>query len=164
MQPPVWIFRSGCTPYAASTHVHNWIRLSYPITLLSYMVCFRYWNTCLNFSLSSFVLVVTLVQRNYIAGSMSGLLLFATHSNFATMEWKMSAYFLSRLVELSSTFCRTFIFGDYILVLISSPKNQFITQCNPSQIKIISHLLINLCPFPGTCVYSPLILWGCQKS
>ena len=32
--PSVWIFRSGCTPYEVSNHVHSWLRLSTPITLL----------------------------------------------------------------------------------------------------------------------------------
>ena len=132
MQPPVWLFNPGCTPYVALTHMHNWLRLSATIILLSYMVCFRYCNTRLNFSLYSLVLLVTILRRNNMAGSMSGLPLFSTHSNFATMELNMSASFFSSLVELSSTLCRHFFVGDDTLVLISSKKNQSITQCNPS--------------------------------
>ena len=37
MHPPVCIFRSGCTTYSAWTHVHNWLILSAPIIILSYM-------------------------------------------------------------------------------------------------------------------------------
>ena len=33
IQPPVCVFKSGCTPYAASNHVHNWLMLSAPIIL-----------------------------------------------------------------------------------------------------------------------------------
>ena len=111
MLPPVWIFKSGCTPYVASTHVHNWIRMYAPIILLSYIVCFRYCNTHLNFALSSLVLLVTLVHRNDMAGSISGLPQYTTHSNFATMEFRMSEYFFSSILELSSMFCRTFFAG-----------------------------------------------------
>ena len=48
------------------------------------------------------------------------------------------------------------------LCLILLWKNKFIPQCNPSQIKVIFYLLRTICPFPGTSVSSPLILWGCQ--
>ena len=122
MQPPVWIFKSGCTPYAALAYVHNWLRLSAPIILLSYMVCFRYCNTFLSFALSSLVLLVTMAQRNDIAVSMSGLPPLATHSNFATMECRMFASFFSSLVEFSSIFCRPFFAVDDNFVLIYSPK------------------------------------------
>ena len=73
MQPPVWIFYPGCTPYAASNHVHNWIIISAPIILLSSKVCFIYFNTRLNFALSSLVLLVNLVYRNNMEGSILGL-------------------------------------------------------------------------------------------
>ena len=108
MQLPVWILKSGYTPYAALTHVQNWLRLSAQIILLSFMVCFRYFNTHFIFPLYFLVLCVTLLYRNNMEGSMPGLLVYANHSNFATMEWKMSTYFFSSLVEISSTFCRPF--------------------------------------------------------
>ena len=57
-----------------------------PIIILSSIVCFRYSNTHLNFAVSSLVLLVTLVHRNEMEGSMSGLPYFSTHSNSATME------------------------------------------------------------------------------
>ena len=82
MQPPMWLFRSGCTPYAASTHVHNCLRLSAPMILLSQIFCFGYCNTHLNLAFSSLVILVTLVNSNDIAVSMSGLPPFATHSSF----------------------------------------------------------------------------------
>ena len=122
MQLPVWISKSGCTPYAESTNVHNWLRLAAPIILLSYMVCFKYCNTSLNFSLSSLVILVDLVHRKDMAGSILGFTLYDTHSNFATMEWKMYAYLFSSLVELSSIFCRPFFACDDTFVLRSSPN------------------------------------------
>ena len=66
MQPPVWMFRLRCTPFAALSHVHNWLRLYTLIILLSFIVCFTYYNTRLNFVLSFLVLLVTLVHRNDI--------------------------------------------------------------------------------------------------
>ena len=33
MQPPVWIFKSGFTPYTASNHVQNWLWLSDSVIL-----------------------------------------------------------------------------------------------------------------------------------
>ena len=122
MQPPAWLFKSGCNPYTASTHVHNWLRLSATIVLVSYMVCYRCCNTCLNFSLSSLVILVTLVHRNDMAWSLLGFPSFATHSNFATMECRMSASYFSSLVEISYMFCRPFLSGDNNFAHISSPK------------------------------------------
>ena len=122
MQPIVWFLKSGFTPYAASSHLHNWFRPSSPISLLSSMVCFRYCNNSLNFSLSSLVLLVTMVHRNAMAGKILVLPFFPTHSNFATMEWKMSASFFSSIVELSSILCRPLFYGDDTFVLSSSPK------------------------------------------
>ena len=120
MQPPVCVFKSGCTPYVASTHVHNCLRLSDPIILLLSMVCFRYWNTSLNFALYYLVLSVSLVHRNDMASSILVLPLFSTHSNFATMEFRISTYFLSSLVEISYMFCVTFFAGDDTFVINSS--------------------------------------------
>ena len=122
MLPPVWIFKSGCTPYVASTHVHNWIRMYAPIILLSYIVCFRYCNTHLNFALSSLVLFFTIVHRNDMAVSMSGLPPFATHNNFATMEFRMSESFYSSLLELLSMFCLPFFAGCDTFALSCSPN------------------------------------------
>ena len=45
-------------------------------------------------------------------------------------------------------FYRPFFYGDDNFVLISSPKNLLIPQCNPSQIKIIMSIPRNLCFFP----------------
>ena len=115
-------FKSGCTPYAASTQAQNCLRLSATITLLSYMVCFIYFNTRLNVALSSLVLLVTLVHRNNMTGSMLGLPLFSTHSNIATMKWKMYVSFFSILVEISYIFCRPFFAGDDTFVLSFSPN------------------------------------------
>ena len=122
MQPPVYFFNSEYIPYEASTHVHNWLSLYAPIIILSSMVCFRYCNTRLSFALSYLVLLVTLVHRNNVAGSMSGLPLFATHSNFATMECRMSTYLLSSIMELSSMFYIPFFSGYDNFVLNSSPN------------------------------------------
>ena len=85
ISPPVCIFRSGCTPYSLSTHVYSWIRLPVPLTLLSLIVCFKICSARFNFALSSTVILVTLVQRNDISGSMEFLFLFSTHSIFATI-------------------------------------------------------------------------------
>ena len=82
MQPSVRLFRSGCNPYASSSHVNKSFILSSNMILLSLIVCFRYCSTCLNLALSSLVLLVTLVHRSYIAGSMPVLPLFATHIIF----------------------------------------------------------------------------------
>ena len=76
MQPPVQIFRSWCTPYVSSTYVNNWLRLFATIILFSFIVCFRYCNTCLNVSLYYLVLLFAVVHRKNIAGSISGLTLF----------------------------------------------------------------------------------------
>ena len=122
MQPSVWIFKSGCTPYAASTHVQNWLRLSAPIVLLSSIFCFRYFNTRLKFAFSSLVLLVTLVHSNDMVGSMLGLPIFATRSNFATMECRIYASLFSILVELSSMFFITLFYGDYNFAFRSSPN------------------------------------------
>ena len=73
MQPPVWLFRSGCTPYVALTYVNNWMRMYAPMILLLSMFCFEYFNNCLNLAVSSLVLLATLVHRNNMAGSMFGL-------------------------------------------------------------------------------------------
>ena len=120
MHLTVWLLNLGWTPYAESTNVHNWIRLSALIIVLSYMVFLKYYNTRLNVALSSLVLLDTLVHRNNMAGSMLGLTLFTTHINFVTMEWKMSAFFFYSILELSSMFCRLFFSGDDTLVLSSS--------------------------------------------
>ena len=61
-QLPVWIFRMGCTPYAASTPANKWLLLYDPMIILSFIVCFRYFNTRLDLSLSSLVLLVNLVH------------------------------------------------------------------------------------------------------
>ena len=106
IQPPVWTFKLGCTLYTASIHVHKWIRLYATMILSSFIVCFRYYNTHLNFALSSLVLLVTLVHRNDIAGSMSGLPLFAT------IECRVSASFF--LVLLNSHRCSV---DPYLLVM-----------------------------------------------
>ena len=162
MQTPVWVFRLGCTPYGVSNHVYNWLRLSTPTILLSSIVCYRYYNTRLNLALSSLVLLVTLVHRNYIAGSMPVLPLFATHIIF----------------QLYSVECPhlTFLFlWDYYqccvnpsLPVMISPclaplwTNQLISWCNTSLLEIIFLRLRTLCPFPGTFVSSLLILRGYQ--
>ena len=117
---PVWLFRSGCTPYAASTYVNNWLRLSAPTIVLSSIVCFRYCNTRLNLALSSLVLLVTLVHRNDISGSTSGLPLFANQSRFANIQCRISASLFSILVELLSIFCKTFFAVDDTVALRSS--------------------------------------------
>ena len=132
MQPPVWIFKSGCTPYAASTHVQNWLRLSAPIILLSSMVFFRYCNTHLNFSLFSLVLLVTLVHRKNMARSMSGLPLFATHSNFKL--WNEICLHLSFLVLWNSHLRSA---DPYFMAMMNSclsiiRTNKLIPQCNTS--------------------------------
>ena len=72
----VWLFRSGCTTYAASSHVHSWLRLYDPITLLLFIFCFRNCSTHFSFAFSYTFLLVTLAQRNYIDGPMSGLTIF----------------------------------------------------------------------------------------
>ena len=112
IQPPVWLLKSGCTQYAAPIHVHNWIRMSAPIILLSSILCFMYCNTFLNVSLSSLVLLVTMVHRNDMAGSMSDLPPFSTQSNFTDMECRMSASFSSSLVKISYMLCRPFFAGE----------------------------------------------------
>ena len=103
IQPPVWLFRLGCTPYAASTHVHEWLRLSDLIIFLSLIFCFRYFNTRLDLALSYLLILVTLVHRNYKSGSISVLPPFYTHSIFATIEWRMFASFF--LVLWKSHLC-----------------------------------------------------------
>ena len=64
MQPPLWLFMLQSTPYLVSTHVHNWIIMFSPKILLQSIVCFRYCNTCLNLSLPSLVILITLVHSN----------------------------------------------------------------------------------------------------
>ena len=81
-----------------------------------------YCNTRLNLALFSLVLLVTLVHRDDIAVSMSGLSLFVTHSSFANIECRMSAYFFSGIVEISSIFCKPLFTGDDTVALGSSPK------------------------------------------
>ena len=87
---------------------------------------FKYYNTCLKFSLSSLVILVTLVHRNYMAGSMLGFPPFSTHSNFSTTECRMSASFFYSLLELSYMFYRPFLSSDDNFALSSSSKNQLI--------------------------------------
>ena len=118
----VWLFRLGCNPYAASTLVHNWLRIFYSIILLSLIVYFRYCNTHLSFSLSSLVILVNLVHSNDIYGSMLGLPLFANHSSFATIECRMSASFFYSIVKLSSMFYKPLFDSEYIVALKSSPN------------------------------------------
>ena len=79
---PVCLFRSGCIPYEESTHVHSWMRLSSPITLLSLIFRFTNFSTKFSLDFSSTVLFVNLGYRNDISGSMSGIQLFDTHSIF----------------------------------------------------------------------------------
>ena len=122
MQLLVYIFMLGCNPNEAYTRVNNWLRIYVHMILLSLIVCFRYFNTRLNFASYSLALFVTLLHRKNMAGSMLGLTLFATHSFFSTMECRMSVYFLSSLVELSYMFCRPFFAGYDIFVLNSSPN------------------------------------------
>ena len=71
--PTVWIFRSGSTLYTYSNHVHSWMRFSFPITLLSLIFCFRNCSRRVNFALSYIVLLATLMHRNGIASSISGI-------------------------------------------------------------------------------------------
>ena len=126
------------------------------------MMCFRYCNTCLNFSLSSLMILVTLVHRNDMAGSILGLPLFATHSNFADMEWKMSASLFSILVELPSMFSRPLFDGDDNFVLSSSPKKSIDSSMQsftnkdsfPSSKNSMS-IPSNLCLFPLDTVRLP---------
>ena len=91
--PLVWIFILGCTPYAASTHVNSWMRLYEPIKLLSLPFCLSNCSTCFSFDLSSPVILVTLAYSNDIAGLISGLPLFLTHSRFSNIECIVSASF-----------------------------------------------------------------------
>ena len=74
----MWIFNLGCNPYVALTHVHSWLRLSFPITLLILIVSFGNFSTHFSFYLSSTVPLVTLVHRNDISSSMSGHPFFLT--------------------------------------------------------------------------------------
>ena len=105
----MWLFRLGCTPYAASTHVHSLMRLSVTKTLLQFIVCFRNSSTRFNFAFSSTVLLVALLYMNNIFKSMPDLPLFYTHSSFSTMKCKVSASFFSCLCEFSFIFCKTFL-------------------------------------------------------
>ena len=98
MQPTVCIFRLGCNSYEALIHVHNWLMISAPMILLSFIVCFWYCNTHINSSFSSLVLLVTLVHRNDISVSMLGFPIFLPIVLFATIECRMSAYFSSSIL------------------------------------------------------------------
>ena len=95
--PPVYLFRLECTQYVTSTHVYSCLSLSFPTTRLSLIVYLGNFSTCFTFSLLSTVLLVTLVHRNDIYDSISGLSLLSTHSTFATIECRLSAYFLFSL-------------------------------------------------------------------
>ena len=66
MQPPVWLLLSGCTPYATSYHVHNWLRLSANIILLSFIVCFRNCSTRFNFFVLNSALVHPGTKEQYL--------------------------------------------------------------------------------------------------
>ena len=115
--PPVWLFRLGCTPYAESIHVHSWMSLSALITLLSFIACFRNCSTRFSFNYSSTVLLVDLVHRSNIYGSMSGLPPFSTHSSFVTVECKASASCLSIFGELSLILCKPIFLVKILLHL-----------------------------------------------
>ena len=127
--PPVWIFRYVFTPYTASKHVHSWLRLSSPITISSLIFCFKNCSILFNLAFYSTVILVTLVHRNDIDGSMLGISLFPTHISFATIECSVSAYCLSSLSEFLFMFCKTFLSGGDTFALSASPNcaiDQFI--------------------------------------
>ena len=79
--------------------------------------------------------------------------------------WNVVCLHLSFLVFWKSHLCSTdlSLLGVIPSHLAPLLKNQFIPRCNISYIKIIFHLIRNICPFPRTCIHSPLILWGCQN-
>ena len=162
MQPPVWIFKSVCTPYAASNHVYSCIRLSYPMIRWSFIVFFRYCTTCLDFYLSSLVTLVTLLHRNDIAWSMSGLHIFLTKVVFQI--YSVLCPHLYFLALWNSYLCSVVPSLMVMTHLRLAPlrTNKMIPQCNPSWIKIIFHSLRTKYPLPGTCVSYPLILWCYQ--
>ena len=120
------------------------------------MVCFRYYNNRLNFSLSYLVILFTLVQRNDMLGSMSGFTHFATHINFATIECRMFASFFYSLVERSYMFCRhlfagndTFVLSYYTNKSIDSSMQSFINKDNFPSAK-------NSMSIPRSLCFSPL--------
>ena len=120
MQLKVWLFRQDCTAYTASTHVHKWLRLSSTMIFLLPIFLFQILPYSPQFILSPLVLLVTMVHRNYIAGSMSGLSHFSTHISFSTIECRMSASLFYIIVKLSSIFYKHFLSRDDTVTLSSS--------------------------------------------
>ena len=106
----VYLFRLECTPYVTSTHVYICLRLSYPIKLLSLIVCFSNFSMRFSFTLSYTVLLVTLVHRNYISGSMAVFPFLVTQISLATIEYMVYDYCLSILFELSFMVFKPFFF------------------------------------------------------
>ena len=107
-----------------------------------------------SFYVYSTVILVTLVHRNDISGSMSGLLVFDIHSILATIEWRVSDYCLYRLGELS------FMFLDFFMVMVLLYLSlcqtiRWIPLCNLSQTAIRSLFLKLICTFPGAFILSP---------
>ena len=119
---PVWLFRLGCTPYAVFTHLNNWLRFSNPITLLLLIVRFSNCSTRFSFDFSFTVLLVTLVNRKYISGSISGLPPFDTHIRLSTIEYRVSDSCLYSLGKPPLIVCKN-VFAGYDTVASSSLPN-----------------------------------------
>ena len=162
MQPSVCILKLWCTPHGAWTHLNNWLRLSDPMILLSFIISFRYCKNRLNFSFPSLVLLENPVHSNDILGQCRAFYLFLPKA-FLQL-WSVGCPHLSFIVLWNSHLC----YVDHSLPVtipssLAPPQtNKFIPQCNTSQIKIILCHLRSLCPLPVNCVSSPLILWGYQ--
>ena len=116
-------FRLRFTPYVASNHVHIWLRLCVLITLLSLISFFINSRKRFSFYLSSTMLLVTLMRRNNIAGSISGSPLFTNHSSFPTIYCRVYFSCLYSLGIFSFMFCKPFLSVDDTVAHSAYPKS-----------------------------------------
>ena len=159
MQLPVWIFKSGCTSYVASTHLYNWLKLSAPIIHLSSSVFF----TILQYS-PQFCLIILDAIGHSGSQEQYGMLNVRPYLFFEPIVIlqlrNVGCLHISFLVLWNSHICSAYSSSLRMIHLCLDALliNNLIPQCNTSLIKIIFHLPRTLCLFPGTCVSYPLIL------
>ena len=130
--------------------MHSWLSLSSPINFLSFIVYFRNCSTRFDFPLSSTVILVTLVRRKYITGSMSGIPFSFTHSSFVAIKCSVSTSCLSNIGEFSFKFLKL----SY-MVMIPFHTFRWIVQWihiyNPSWTVILSRSIKTLFSSLETC-------------
>ena len=152
--PPVWIFMSGRTEYAAYIHVQSDSILNTPMYLLSLMVFFRKFSSLSRFFQSYSFLFNTLVHRNATVRLMSGLPLFVIYNHLSVTICSVSLRFWSKSGFVSSNHSKYLAAGVDTFSLIYFPNIPIASSIFFSQQYILSFHSLLSDPFQKTSVNS----------